>query len=380
MKGLLFFMVKEKKSNFELMRIISMFLIVLSHIINHGHVLDNTVNPSAKLIIEFIFFLTLVHVNSFVLLTGYFQVTSTFKQSKVWQIVNANWFYRIFIMLFLTLIGVTNLDKVTFIKELLPINIDEYWFIKNYLLLYCLSPFLNKSINNFDKKSFQKLLIVLFIIFSILPTITGNKFIDNSGYTMYSFIFLYLVGSYLRLYPIDKSYLFKKLSKNMYQLILISIFIFSLSTNFINTHFFKSIMHYNTVLEEFAGYIVHMYRFYSNPLIVIQSIAYFCFFASLSIKYNKFINIVGASTFGVYLIHDNSLVRHIIYKGFLLDNKFHSYKIVFYIFLVAIIIYISCTIIELLRQKLFKYLYNLKLSKNVRNNYYNYISNFKEHS
>lgn len=374
-------MAKEKKSNFELMRIVSMFLIVLCHTILHGHVLDNTSNPSVKLIIEFIFFITLVHVNSFILLTGYFQVTSTFKQSKLWQIINANWFYRIFIMIFLIFMGVIDISKVTFIKELLPINIDEYWFIKNYLLLYLLSPFLNRAIKNFDKKNYKKLLIVLFIIFSILPTITGNRFIANSGYTMYSFVFLYLVGSYLRLYPIDKSYLFKNISKNMYQLIVISLFVFSLCTNFINFHFFKSIMHYNIVLEEFAGYIVNTYRSYSNPLIVIQSVSYFCLFASLSIKYNKFINVLGVSTFGVYLIHDNNLVRGIIYKGLLLSNKkFHSYKIIIYIIFVAIIIYITCTIIELIRQKLFKFIYNLKLSRRIRIKYYNYINSFKKHS
>ena len=140
-------------------------------------------------------------------------------------------------------------------------------------------------------------------------------------------------------------------------------------------------MHYNTVLEEFAGYIVNTYRHYSNPLIVIQSISYFCLFASLSIKYNKFINALGATTFGVYLIHDNNLVRGIIYKGFLLSNKkFYSYKIIIYIILVAIIIYITCTIIEIIRQKLFKIIYNLKLSKRIRNKYYNYINSFKKHS
>ena len=147
----------KRQVNFELMRIVSMFFIVIGHMIVHGHILQNCSNPSIKLFFEFILFLVIVHVNSFILLTGYFQSKKSFKQSNLWKIINANWFYRIVIMIVLLLLGVITVDKVTFIKEILPININEYWFIKSYILLYCLSPFLNKAINSFDKRTFQRL-------------------------------------------------------------------------------------------------------------------------------------------------------------------------------------------------------------------------------
>ena len=53
-------------------------------------------------------------------------------------------------------LGIITLDKVTIFKEAFPININEYWFIKCYILLYCLSPFINKGLKNFDKKKFSK--------------------------------------------------------------------------------------------------------------------------------------------------------------------------------------------------------------------------------
>lgn len=367
---------KIRNSNYELMRIISMFLIVLVHIIIHGHILQNCTNQSLKLIINFIVFFALIHVNSFILVCGYFQSKSTFKQSNLWSIINANWFYRIFIMIILLILGLISVDKVTFIKEILPININEYWFIKNYILLYCLSPFINKAISSFDKKTFQRLLILLFIIFSILPTITGNNFIHNTGYTLYSFICLYLVGAYLREYPVDKSYIFKKMSNNMYQIVLIIIFFSMLFANLANHYFVDSIIKYNTVINEFGSYFTNSSKSYSNPFIIIQSIAYFCFFGTLNIKNNKKINRIAALTFGVYLIHDNNFIRSILYDALLINKiAIKSYKIIIYIFIAAIIIFIICSIIEFLRQVLFKLIYNFKISYKIRNSYYNFINN-----
>jgi surface polysaccharide O-acyltransferase-like enzyme len=78
-----------------------MFLIVLFHVIYHGHVVDNCQNGGVKIIIEIILFATLVHVNSFIIITGYFQIDSKFTQKKVWKLLNASWFYRIVIMVIL---------------------------------------------------------------------------------------------------------------------------------------------------------------------------------------------------------------------------------------------------------------------------------------
>ena len=57
-----------RQSNFELMRIVSMLFIIIWHIIVHGGIINCT--GTLKLVIDFIYLFTVVHVNSFVLLTG----------------------------------------------------------------------------------------------------------------------------------------------------------------------------------------------------------------------------------------------------------------------------------------------------------------------
>ena len=49
-------MEQKRTSNFELMRIVSMFMIVMGHIIIHGEVLENCQNDIIRLIITWIEF------------------------------------------------------------------------------------------------------------------------------------------------------------------------------------------------------------------------------------------------------------------------------------------------------------------------------------
>lgn len=51
---------------------------------------------------------------------------------------------------FLTL-GLISIPKQQFIKDIFPIMMKDYWYVKLYILLYCLSPFINKMIDSFNK-------------------------------------------------------------------------------------------------------------------------------------------------------------------------------------------------------------------------------------
>ena len=369
-------MEKERDSNFELLRIISMFLIVLGHIIMHGKVLENCTNPGLKIILEIIMMILIVHVNSFVLITGYFQSTSKFKQSKLWSIISTNWFYKALILIIFSILNIetfSNLDKFI---NLFPLNLSDYWFINTYLITYCLSPYLNKLIDSLKKKDYQKLLIVLFIIFSVFPYTTGNRIFQNDGYSLYNFIFLYLIGAYLRRYPLKDSYLFKNFSNNLFQVTMIGIFFFCVLINYSFYQTANSILGINSLFDLFGTSIVDMTLAYSNPIVIIQSVSFFTLFGTFKFK-NKFINKMSQLTLGIYIIHDNTYVRKNIYKWLRIDGpKVVSYRYIIYVLVCAIIIYVGCTLIELIRQLLFKKISEFKVSKKIKEKYYSYINNF----
>lgn len=352
-----------------------MFFIVLFHIIIHGKTLDNCQNEGVKIILEILVFITLVHVNSFVMATGFFQINSRFKQKKIWSLINASWFYRIIIMSILLIVNIIHLDKVAIIKEVFPLNITEYWFLQDYLLLYCLSPFINKLITNIDKNTFKKLLLVLFIIFSILPTITGGQFFYNNGLTLYQFVYMYILGSFFRKYPLNSSYIFKRMSTNLYRIILIFTFLFCVFLNFIIYNYSKTFVNINSITAEISKYIDNAAFSYSNPIVVIQTIAFFSYFSTITIK-SKFINKAAGLTFGVYLIHDNDFMRNSLYKWLKINCGIgnYSYKFILYVLIVSVLIYITCSVIELIRKIIFNFVYNLKISQKIIKRYYNYIN------
>ena len=89
---------KVRQSNFELMRIISMFMIVLWHVIIYGKGLANA-DSVLSLNFDIIKSIIVVHVNSFILVTGYFQCDSKFKIKKVLNLLFTSWFYRVLFLI-----------------------------------------------------------------------------------------------------------------------------------------------------------------------------------------------------------------------------------------------------------------------------------------
>lgn len=69
------------------------------------------------------------------------------------------------------------------------------------------------------------------------------------------------------------------------------------------------------------------------------------------IKHHRWINIAASATFGVYLIHDNNYMRHFLWIDFFNNANYQdSLLLIPYSIIVVIMVYVSCTAIELLRQ------------------------------
>lgn len=85
---------KSRKSNFELMRIIAMLMIVLWHVIIYGNILGIYYNSFMSSLFSFLKFFLVIYVNLFMLLTGYFQISTKFKFSKIIKIISQLIFYN----------------------------------------------------------------------------------------------------------------------------------------------------------------------------------------------------------------------------------------------------------------------------------------------
>lgn len=365
-----------RNSNYELMRIISMLFIVLWHVILYGNISSNCANDGILAIFDVMLLFIIVHVNSFVLLTGYFQSgSSKIKQSKVWSILISNTFYKVVFLIIFTALGIETVTKPEIIDELLPFNVNEYWFIQVYVFLYLLIPFINKLINSLNQKEFKRLLLVLFFIFSLLPYLTGARAFLNTGYTLYHFVYLYLIGAYLRIYPLKDMDMLKKFSKEKLQIVLMIAMILCVILNYGIYKTSESLLTANSISYEYGSDLMFMTKAYCNPIVILQSICYFSLFGTFNLK-NKFINKMSALTFGVYLIHENNFVRLHLYKWLKIDNGIiTSYKFVIYALIISLAIYIGASIIELIRQAIGNIIKKSSIYNKVKDSYYKWYYN-----
>ena len=367
---------KERMSNFELMRIISMFMIVVWHVITRNELVRNT-SGTVSLVLSFLQFFLAVLVNSFILLSRYFQVDKKIKIKKVIDLLFTSWFYRCLAVIIFVSLGLVTFSYVDIIKEISFLDItDNYWFINLYIALYLLAPFLNTMIKNFDQKGHRRCLITMTILFSIIPIITNGKNIDNTGFSIIPFIYLYLIGAYLRKYPLKDNWNFKRYSKEKFKTIILCLGITCFVLNFMLSSFSKYLLTFDNELINYIGTTLsYAEALYSNPLVLIQSIAYFVFFENTVIK-NKVINKISTYMLGVYMIHENKLVRTHIYEFLNISENVNPLVAVLIVLGYALVIFILCIIIEALRTLIVKFLKKRRFFVKCENKICHFVANF----
>jgi len=266
---------------------------------------------------------TLTPVNIFVLITGFFGTHFSIKKASnlIFQVI----FCVVPISLILATCGIIDYDYHFFVFH-------KYWFINAYIALLVITPVLNAAVKAFSQKEFKTCLISFYIII-IIVNYTGLRGIPiNEGYSTLWFIFLYLLGRYIKKYQPTFT------TKQLIAIILIcclcnSIIIFTLH-----------------------------YCDYINPFIVIQSVGTLLLFTKCEIKSNV-INTVAASTTMVYLINLHPALWGMIQKAlwsFYLN--YNTFIFLLYTVLFCVAIFVFAIVYDKLRLLVWKKI-ELLLSK-----------------
>lgn len=324
---------KGRNSNIELLRILCMIFIILHHSVVHSSFSDiDNLNFNILYVLS-----TLGRVanNIFIIITGYYMVNKQVKVKSIMKIILETIFYS-YTVLLVYLIVSPEKNIVLILTSIIPISSNSLWFVTAYLLLYITIPIINILIKNINKEQFSKILIFLIICFSILPTI-----LLLSGYFSYYiwFVCLYLVGAYLKLYEN------KEILKNNNIILILSSITLALFVIF--TRFYD--------IKIFDIYAVN------NFVLFILAVCIFVSFIKKKEWYNIGINYIASSVLGIYLLHDNLIVRPFIWNKFNIGAVIN--KNYFWIYEISIIIFVFCAgfIIDKAREKLiekplFKYI------------------------
>ena len=331
----------NRNTSIELLRIISMIMIMFHHFAYHGNFEWNFNEVTLPhLWYDFILMGGKVGVDIFVLISGYFLIENTeklFQPKKLLKFWGQVVFYSIMTYLLSVMLRLNAFEIKQLIKVCLPITYPGWWFASTYFMLYLIHPFLNKLLHGLSKTEYQYLILMMVLCWSIIPTATTQLFESNS---LLWFVTLYGIAGYVNLYGGNQ----KLQSKHYFSLyFMVLIITYTVSTTF---------LFLGTKKEEWSTHAIDFFEIERLP-ILLMAITLFMGFVTLKMNYHKWINMIASATFGVYLIHDSSYIRYYLWTNIFKINQYQdSIFLILFSILVVFILYVSCTMIDLIRKKL----------------------------
>ena len=197
-----------RNSNIEFLRIIAMFLIVIFHCIFFSNFNLTSELSIKKYSIQFLAYGGQWAVDTFIIISGYYLIYSSFSIKKFLKLIFQIYFYSIIILGFAYYKELPTVTPTNILMSFFPFGYLN-WYASAYLILYIFFPYLNIVCKSLSKKLFERFFIIGIILWFIIPTviacfIPGIDSFIAPYVTFFSeailFIYLYFIGAYIRLF------------------------------------------------------------------------------------------------------------------------------------------------------------------------------------
>ena len=342
---------KTRNSSIELLKILGIILIVLSHAVpiygNKEAISYINLNLATNDISEFILivFRNLGQVGNilFIMCSAYFLIDSReTKAKKILHIIFDSFTISVLFLVIYLLCMNNNISIKVIIKQLLPITFENNWFIGCYIMLYIIHPFLNKIIKSNNKNQLLKINVFLIILYCLVCSIFHRTYYYTR---LVGFIVIYFIVAYNRLY-LQKFNNNKNLNIKLF-IIGISLYIGELIiTNLLGLKidFFKDKMMYWNDINNIFGIMIgiSMLNLFKNK-----------YFES------KVINYISSLSLLIYITSENYFFRTYT-KPLFYQNVFQYGHILFWVLIEAILLIIFGIIISsIYKQTLQKFVYKI---------------------
>ena len=331
----------ERAAGPDLLRIVCMLMILTSHFFVHGKVLGSLRPTDVNFHIGwFIEGCCYVMVNCFVLITGYYQSASRFKLKKLLLLWGQIDFTSAAVYLILCAAKKAVFTLPGFLTAFAAVTGQRYWFATAYIILYALSPLLNRALRDLGRREHLIACAVLWGLF-----VAGRNLVYwldfanlHGGYSYTSFIVLYVTAAYLRKYPPKKR--------------LWLVWYFALSAVAALSRILMTVLFYRF---RFGSEYLKMFMQYNSLPVVAASVCLFLFFLHLNIRGRVSRGLIGffaPLTFGVYLIHEQDELEALIWDTLKLYTHARSPRIWLLLPAVTLSLFLLCSLADFLRRAL----------------------------
>lgn len=324
-------MKKQRDVGADLIRLLAMLMVCVLHVNFLTHCTDRFPNYLYEMV-------CIQAVNLFAMLTGYLCIEAGWKIRRYINLWFQVAFYAMGGLLLgcgLKSAGMFEAYHLPILKVLLPVPFaGGYWYFTAYTAVFLLTPFLNRLIKSLSQKEAGTLFLIVALCLPLMSSLRGSSLMYKMGYNMTWLTALYVMGAYLRLYPLAWS-------RTMTCFTLIG----SLS---IQTVLFG--LGFESIVSLLMGY--------AFPLVVLSSVCMFHLCIGLRIKSPRIVGVVTnliPLAFGVYLAQCHPFSWHALGK---ILGLLHYYvgDVWWYVPVFSLVLFVSCLFVDWCRARLFSLL------------------------
>lgn len=340
--------VSDRHYGIDALRIVSMFMVIVVHVLSDGAVLSAANPLGANYFLAWLLMaVVLCAVNCYGLISGYVGIDSRYKLTNMAVLWLQGVCYNVMGTVIFFLINPAKVGRLRLLKAFLPVTQKVFWYLTAYTGLFCCIPLLNRAIVALSRRQAKALCIGIVLVFSVLPTTTLiDIFFLNEGMSALWLILLYIMGACIRRFDffahlrrrvLVATYGISVLAGVMLKVLMERGFI-PLLPNFIRD---------NALL------------LYPSPTLLLCGIAVLLLFSKMNIQKRwliKSIQILAPVSLGVYLIHMQTDIHEFIFgEGRFAFLARQNTAVMFLGILgIAVGIFLICGVVELVRIFVFR--------------------------
>lgn len=276
-----------------------MIMIPVLHILGQGGILSGTeplsVHYTAAWLLETASYCS---VNVYGLISGYAGYQKPHPLSRLLTLYFQVLFYTLLTTVLFSFYYPELINMKIVRASLFPFAYNVYWYFTAYFCLFFFMPYLDRLISRQNQSDSLKLILLIFLVFSVLPTIFRNDFgTTGSGYSFLWLALMYLTGAYIK-----KSHTGKREHRYWYLTGYLFCVLLAWILKILTEQFYYTVHQEYTASEYLISYI--------SPIVVLSAVFLLLFFKELKIPFwiQKIISFFSPAAFDVYLLHEEPLI------------------------------------------------------------------------
>ncbi len=349
---------KLRNPSIDLLRILTIYMVIIVHLLHHGYLLEPAaVGTPAYYAAWLLNCLVYPAVNIFGMITGYVTIRHEVRFSRLLGLWFQVFFYSVVISVLFFIFTPENFTLTRVLNALFPVVRNQWWYFTSYVGMFFFLPFLNPALKEINRVRFRNILIVLFLLFSLFPTIfLKDPFVTYQGFSTIWLLILYLFGCYFGRFRIG----------NKKPLPFLLLYLGCTAISFLLQLRIRGLEDAaeaaaDTALHDHLDKVRQHLLYYPSALMLLAAIGFLLFVVNLRIRNHAAARVIcffAAPSFGVYLLHDHPLVRNRFINQSMnaLTQSSSLFSVFGHVLLRALVIYLLCSVIELLRARLFRLL------------------------